>query len=93
MQETDIIDVLEPQPSLPGKDEKVVDLGSGKANSVGGWERKPRTGLGGGKSGGGKSDWVGSTKLDRLELELREMRRKRQGAKAVVFSQVWRESG
>ncbi|CAM9686210.1 unnamed protein product [Ascophyllum nodosum] len=30
--------------------------------------------------------WVGSTKLERLELELREMK-KRAGAKAVVFSQ------
>ena len=31
--------------------------------------------------------WVGSTKLERLELELREMK-KRAGAKAVVFSQA-----
>ncbi|CAM9160862.1 unnamed protein product [Scytosiphon promiscuus] len=39
---------------------------------------------GGGGAGGG---WIGSTKLARLEFELREMRKKRPGAKAVVFSQ------
>lgn len=42
----------------------------------------------GAKGGGGGGGWIGSTKLGRLELELREMRRKRPGAKAVVFSQV-----
>lgn len=36
----------------------------------------------------GPNGWVGSTKLSRLDMELREMRRKRPGAKAVVFSQV-----
>lgn len=36
----------------------------------------------------GPNGWVGSTKLSRLEMELGEMRRKRPGAKAVVFSQV-----
>jgi len=43
---------------------------------------------GGSKVGGGGGGWIGSTKLGRLEFELREMRRKSPGAKAVVFSQV-----
>ena len=38
---------------------------------------------------GGGAGWVGSTKLGRLEMELREMRRRRPGSKAVVFSQVY----
>lgn len=51
-------------------------------------EGVPRGGGGGGGGGGGAGGWIGSTKLGRLELELREMRRKMPGAKAVVFSQV-----
>lgn len=57
---------------------KAAARGEGGTAGVGGKVRV------GNKSG----SWVGSTKLRRLELELREMKRKRAGAKAVVFSQV-----
>lgn len=77
MAKTDIIDV----PASQEAPQKVV----GESDSVTG----DRT-TGARTSGAAlKGDWVGSTKLGRLELELREMRQKRPGAKAVVFSQVW----
>lgn len=96
MEEADIIDVAERQHDRRATNDTTT---SDHHRSV----RPPRQstsvtggiGLGGprpakrGSGGGGKTGgWVGSTKLGRLEIELREMKKRRAGAKAVVFSQV-----
>lgn len=94
MAEADIIEVHDSQPtameqtatapavkpSSPSHPSGEAAVAAGKSS-----DGAPRGGGGGGGGGGG---WIGSTKLGRLEFELREMRRKRPGAKAVVFSQV-----
>lgn len=76
-----------PPPSIPSKGAAATgSRNSSSSNGGAGTRAKlaPRD-TGGGGGGGG---WIGSTKLARLELELREMRKKTPGAKAVVFSQV-----
>ena len=93
MAEADIIEVHDSQPTAreqtataPALKPSSPSHPSGEAAAAAGKssDGAPRGGGGGGGGGG----WIGSTKLGRLEFELREMRRKRPGAKAVVFSQV-----
>ncbi|CAM9576603.1 unnamed protein product [Ectocarpus sp. 4 AP-2014] len=73
-----------PTPSIPSKGAAATGSRNSSSNGEAGARAEPAPRDTGGGGGGG---WIGSTKLARLELELREMRKKTPGAKAVVFSQ------
>lgn len=95
MAEADMIEIHDSQPTVTATASSPSHPSGAAAAARKTGEGAPRGGGGGGSSdsgsgggGGGGGGWIGSTKLGQLELELREMRRKRPGAKAVVFSQV-----
>lgn len=87
MKESEIIEVSDSQTTQVLENdsitkEKASGLGVRSVFGV----RSARAGeeLGSAHGGG----WMGSTKLERLEMELQKMKRDRASAKAVVFSQV-----
>lgn len=84
MSEADIIQVPDSQPTTAAAAATGCTDSNGNSNG----ESNGAARRGGKVVVGGGGGWIGSTKLGRLELELREMRRKSPGAKAVVFSQV-----